>query len=94
MDRSLALVIAWLLFAALAGIVAKKRGHSGWGFALISLAISPLLGVILALVIKPSPKESDESKLASGRFKKMSILRQNNHQRIGSMRQLRQACAA
>ncbi|HQR22430.1 MAG TPA: zinc ribbon domain-containing protein [Burkholderiaceae bacterium] len=44
-------VLFWVLSAAVVGVAAASRGRSGFGWFLLSLAISPLLGLVLALVL-------------------------------------------
>lgn len=43
-------VIVWVLLAAGVGALASSRGRSGWGFFLLALLLSPLLGLIVVLV--------------------------------------------
>ncbi|MBK7813707.1 MAG: zinc ribbon domain-containing protein [Rhodocyclaceae bacterium] len=45
-------IAAWVFFAALVGLVASNRGRSGFWWFLLSLAISPLLGLILVAVMR------------------------------------------
>lgn len=49
------IAIGWLVLAVVVGIIAANRGRSGFGWFLISLAISPLIGGILVLALG-SPK--------------------------------------
>jgi hypothetical protein len=52
------LFIFWLIFAAVVGVIASSRGRSGFGWFLISVLISPLLGVLLVALLpslKPAP---------------------------------------
>lgn len=42
----------YMMFAIAAGIFASSRGRSGFGWFLISLLISPLLGFIFLLVLQ------------------------------------------
>jgi hypothetical protein len=41
----------WLIFAIVVGAVASARGRSGPGWFLLSMIISPLLGVILVALL-------------------------------------------
>jgi hypothetical protein len=41
----------WLLFSIVVGIIAANRGRSGFGWFVLSMVISPLLGVILVALI-------------------------------------------
>lgn len=45
-------VILWLLFAIGVGVLANSRGRSGIGFFLLSVLLSPLLGLIVVLVMR------------------------------------------
>jgi hypothetical protein len=46
------IIIFWVLFAIAVGMLAAKRGRSGGGWFLLSLLITPLLGLIFVLVSK------------------------------------------
>ena len=45
------LIFFWLIFAILVGMLAGKRGRSGFGWFLVAAVISPLLAVLLLLVL-------------------------------------------
>lgn len=47
------LVILWLGLSILAGVVASNKGRSGFGFFVLALLLSPLVGFIAALVASP-----------------------------------------
>jgi hypothetical protein len=40
----------WLIFAVLVGVFASKRGRSGFGYFILSVVLSPLIGFLIALV--------------------------------------------
>lgn len=42
----------WLLLSVAVGVLASNRGRSGFGWFVLSLAVSPLLGLIFCLVVK------------------------------------------
>lgn len=44
--------IFWVLFSVAAGVFASNRGRSGIGWFVLSLLISPLLGLIFVAVMK------------------------------------------
>ncbi len=56
--------IFWLFFSIIAGVIASNKGRSGFGFFLLSVILSPLIGIVCAVVAKsniqsaqtPSPK--------------------------------------
>ena len=41
----------WFIFALLVGLYARKKGRSGIGFFFLSVLLSPLLGLLIALVV-------------------------------------------
>ena len=54
------LLIFWLIVAVIVGVIASNRGRSGFGGFLLSVLISPLLGLILVLVLADKKKELQE----------------------------------
>ena len=45
------IIVLWLFLSLIAGYIAANKGRSGAGFFLLSLFLSPLIGIIVALVI-------------------------------------------
>jgi hypothetical protein len=45
------LILLWVVFAVVVGIAAGVRGRSGFGWFILSLLLSPLIGLILVLVL-------------------------------------------
>lgn len=43
--------IGWIVFSIVAGVVASSKGRSGFGYFLLSLVLSPLIGIILAAAL-------------------------------------------
>jgi len=64
------IIITWLILAVLVGMYASSKGKSGFGYFLISVALSPLIGFIIALVSKPDEKKIEKEKIDSGENKK------------------------
>lgn len=54
-------VILWIVFAVLVGLVASSKGRSGFLFFFLALILSPIIGLIIALVV-PKNNEMVESK--------------------------------
>ncbi len=50
------LLLFWFILCGVVAYVASNRGHSGLLFFLVSMVLSPLVGLILALVI-PTKKQ-------------------------------------
>lgn len=46
------IAIAWLAFSLLAAWIADTKGRSGGGVFLVALILSPLIGIIVALVLE------------------------------------------
>lgn len=54
-------VIFWLFLCVLIGIFAHKRGRFGFGWGIVSLTLSPLVGWLIVLAL-PDVGKSTESK--------------------------------
>ena len=48
--------VLWLVFCWVAGSIAEKRGRSFYGFFIVSLFISPLMGILIALLLGETEK--------------------------------------
>jgi hypothetical protein len=62
--------VAWIGFSVLVGAYANTKGRSFLGFTVLSLIISPLLGLIVALLFKANPDAVEARAVASGAQKK------------------------
>jgi hypothetical protein len=58
--------IIWVLFSLVAGGIAGNKGRSGIGFFFLSLILSPVIGVLAAVLAKPNLENLDYERLASG----------------------------
>ncbi|MBZ0105418.1 MAG: zinc ribbon domain-containing protein [Sulfuricella denitrificans] len=45
-------IIVWFVLSVVSGIIASNKGRSGFGFFILALLLSPLIGIIMALVVK------------------------------------------
>lgn len=75
-------IFFWFLFSIAIGILASNRGRSGIGWFLISLLISPLLGLIFVLVTKNLAEEQEkeeEQKLKEVKFSGEQILSNDSY---------------
>lgn len=45
------IMLLWLVLAVVVGIVAGARGRNGFGYFLLSIVLSPLIGLILAIAL-------------------------------------------
>jgi hypothetical protein len=64
------ILILWLFLSIVAGIIAGNKGRSGLGFFLLSVLLSPLIGIIAALVAGENRAKVEQKKVASGENKK------------------------
>jgi hypothetical protein len=62
--------ILWLFFSTIAGVIANQKGRSGIGFFFLSVVLSPLVGVIAALVARPNVAKVEQAEIESGLNKK------------------------
>jgi hypothetical protein len=62
--------LIWLALSIIAGIIAGNKGRSGFGFFLLSVVLSPLIGIIAALAASANTNKVEEKKIASGDSKK------------------------
>jgi uncharacterized membrane protein YeaQ/YmgE (transglycosylase-associated protein family) len=46
------LLIGWIFFSVIAGVIASRRGRSGFGFFLLGLVFTPLIGIVAAIAVK------------------------------------------
>jgi hypothetical protein len=62
--------LPWLFFCVIVGVVASKKGRSGIGYFLLSIILSPLVGIIIVLVVGDNNQNVETKKVASGKNKK------------------------
>lgn len=64
------IIICWIIFCVVIGVMAKNRGRNSFAFALLSAIISPIGGLIVLLVMgEKTPAEQTTYKI-SGSDKK------------------------
>jgi hypothetical protein len=64
------IVLLWLGLSVLAGVAAYSRGRSFFGFLLLSLIFSPLIGLIGALVVSRDQVVIDARAVSGGSQRK------------------------
>ncbi len=62
--------ILWLFLSIVAGIIAGNKGRSGFGFFLLAALLSPLIGIIAALIASENRDAVEEKQVNSGINKK------------------------
>lgn len=56
----------WLVFSVIAGAIAGGKGRSGFGFFLLAVILSPLVGIICALIARPNTERTEREALEDG----------------------------
>jgi len=62
--------VGWVALSIIAGAIAGGKGRSSSGFFFLSLILSPLIGIIAALVAKPDVKAVEHQQIQSGEGRK------------------------
>jgi len=65
------IIICWIIFCVVIGVMAKNRGRSFLAFALLSAIISPIGGLIVLLVIGEKASSEQTTYKISGSDKKV-----------------------
>lgn len=60
------IVIFWLFLSIIAGVVASNKGRSGFGYFVLSLLLSPLIGIIAALAASKNAASIDSEMIRAG----------------------------
>lgn len=60
------LLLFWFLFAGIVAAYASSKGRSGFGYFILSLLLSPLIGFLVAAVSSPKTAKVEEKAIQSG----------------------------
>jgi len=63
-------VIGWIIFSLLVGWFWSSKKNSFAGGFFLSLLLSPLIGFIIGLLVKPDIKKLEKEKIKNGTMKK------------------------
>lgn len=63
-------IIIWIALCFVAGSIAGNKGRSGAGFFFVALILSPVVGIIAALVARPMGRAVERQQIDSGDMKK------------------------
>ena len=61
---------AWIVLSFVAGFIAQNKGRSFWVFFWLSILLSPVVGIIVALVTTPDTQSVEDDLIRSGENKK------------------------
>jgi hypothetical protein len=64
------LLLIWVLLSAVVGNYSRAKGTGFWFGCILSLALSPLIGVIIVAICRPSAALLEQRALAAGELKK------------------------
>jgi hypothetical protein len=73
--------LIWFVLAAGVAFFADSRGRSGIGFFFLSIALSPLLGFIVLLVIKDLKAEEEKGKLRREELEREELRHREEHEK-------------
>ena len=62
--------VFWVGLSAIAAVIASKKGRSAVGFFLLAFFLSPIIGILAALIASPNVNKVEASQIASGDSKK------------------------
>ena len=56
----------WLFLSIISGVIAGNKGRMAFGYFLLSVLLSPLIGIIVALVVSPNKDNLENRQLSKG----------------------------
>jgi tRNA(Ile2) C34 agmatinyltransferase TiaS len=59
-------IVLWFMLAIVAGVIAANKGRSGFGFFLLAIVLSPLIGIIAAAAAKSNVTNIEKEQIESG----------------------------
>ncbi len=62
--------IVYIALCFVAGIIAYKKGRSNFGFFCLALFLSPIVGILGAIIVSPNVAAVENQQLESGNHKK------------------------
>jgi hypothetical protein len=64
------IAIFWVLLCFVPAIIANSKGRSGTGFFFLSVLLSPIIGLVVAIVAKKNVKSAETAQIISKEAKK------------------------
>lgn len=66
----MAWVLIWVALSGVAGVIAAKKGRSPGGFFLLALLLSPLVGILAAIVASENKARTEEEQIHAGQARR------------------------
>jgi hypothetical protein len=63
-------IILWLILSILVGAYANSKGRSGIGYFILSMILTPVLGLIIAIIVEPDIDKLVEKAISTGKRRK------------------------
>jgi hypothetical protein len=64
------ILVVWIVFCCVPGAIASNKGNSFVGAFFISILLSPIIGIVVALVQKPNEAVMEKQQLQAGASRK------------------------
>lgn len=65
----MAIFFIWIFLSIVAGVIASKKGRSGWGFFWLSIFLSPLVGIVCAALASPDRVKMEKAQLSDPSYR-------------------------
>ena len=64
--------VFWIALSILTAVLASRKGRSGFGFFCLAFFLSPLVGLLVMLIVKPNAAVIEAEQIQDGTMKKCS----------------------
>jgi phosphate/sulfate permease len=79
------MILGWIIFSFVVGFVGSGRNIGFWGAFFLSLILSPIIGLIIALVSKDKAQESYKQEILKTQKKQHEMLQQMQKTQVTSV---------
>lgn len=63
-------IVLWFVLSILVGLYANSKGRSAIAYFLLSMALSPVVGMALAIIAEPDIDVIEKKAISAGKFRK------------------------
>ena len=63
-------IVLWIMLSIIVGAYANSKGRSGIAYSLLSLILSPMVGIFLAIVAEPDFDKLEKRAISAGKYRK------------------------